>query len=197
MKIKLLLLLLFANANAIFAQDAYIGEIKLFPINFSPRGWAPCNGQMLAIQQNSALFSLLGTTYGGNGTTTFALPDLRGRVVVGEGPDYSLGQTSGAESVVLSTSNTAHSHTIAVKVNTTVASSQTPLNGNSIGVAKMDVNGANIPVLGFNTSVPNILLAQDATSTVGSSQPLSLSVLQPTLGIQYMIAIQGIFPPQN
>src|SRR5436853_2894344 len=98
----------------------YLGEIRLFPYNFAPRGWALCNGQILSIAQNTALFSLLGTTYGGNGQTTFALPDLRGRVPIssGQGPgltNYTLGEVGGNETVSLNVNqNAAHSHLASV-----------------------------------------------------------------------------------
>ena len=99
-------------------SDPFIGELRLLPVQFCPRGWAFCNGQILPISQNTALFSLLGTTYGGNGQTTFALPDLRGRVPVysGQGPglsSYDLGQVGGTESVTLNLNQTpAHNHLV-------------------------------------------------------------------------------------
>lgn len=195
MKIKILLLLLFANANVILAQDFYLGEIKLFPLSFNPTGWVSCNGQILPINQNQALYAILGTTYGGNGVNTFALPDLRGRVVVGKSATNVLGQRTGQEFVPLTNNNTSHSHTAAIKVNSSVASVQSPSTGNAIGAAQMNVNGTDIPVLGFNSLVPNILLAQDATSIVGSSQPIN--VMQPIIALRYMIAIQGVFPFEN
>src|SRR5215210_3007874 len=92
-------------------MDEFIAIIKMFGFNFAPRGWAQCNGQIMSIAQDTALFSLLGTTYGGNGQTTFALPDLRGRVPVHQGPGFTLGQVGGSESVTLSTSQmTSHNH---------------------------------------------------------------------------------------
>src|SRR5919109_3928213 len=97
-------------------SDPYVAEIRIFPFNFAPRGWAFCNGQLLPISQNTALFSLLGTTYGGNGQTTFALPDLRGRVPISssQGPglsNYDLGEIGGFESVTLTTNQLpAHTH---------------------------------------------------------------------------------------
>src|SRR5215207_9632471 len=99
-------------------SEPFIGEIRMFGGNFAPRGWAFCEGQLLSIAQNTALFSILGTTYGGNGTTTFALPDLRGRVPIqpGQGPGlspYTLGQMSGQENVTLLITNIpAHTHTL-------------------------------------------------------------------------------------
>src|SRR3954468_23228168 len=99
-------------------SEPFLGEIRMFGGNFAPRGWAFCNGQILSIAQNTALFSLLGTTYGGNGQTTFGLPDLRGRVAVsaGQGPglsNYSLGELAGSESVTLTSANMpAHNHSV-------------------------------------------------------------------------------------
>src|SRR5271156_2604453 len=92
-------------------SNPFLGQITLFPYNFAPYGWALCNGQLLSISQNTALFSLLGTTYGGDGITTFALPDLRGRVSVSSGSNYSLGERGGVESLTLNANQIpAHSH---------------------------------------------------------------------------------------
>ncbi|MGC4087610.1 MAG: tail fiber protein [Polyangiaceae bacterium] len=115
-------------------MEPFIGMIIVFAGNFAPRGWALCNGQLLPIAQNTALFSILGTTYGGDGRTTFALPDLRGRVPVhpGQGPglsNYSLGQVSGTETVTLTTQNLpAHTHTFAPSCATTIPNAESPAN---------------------------------------------------------------------
>src|SRR6478736_5724856 len=118
MKNKYFLVLLFLLAKPLFAQDPFVGEIRLFAGTFAPKGWAFCNGQLMSISQNTALFSLLGTTYGGDGKTTFALPDLQGRLPMhfGQGPGLSnrdLGEKAGSETVALTTSQMPlHGHTV-------------------------------------------------------------------------------------
>ena len=116
--IILVFLVSILNSSTIYAQDPYIGEIRLVAFNFAPQGWALCNGQILPISQNQALFVLLGTTYGGNGVTTFALPDLRGRAPIhaGQGPglsNYSLGQIGGTETNIMTVAQMPrHSHAV-------------------------------------------------------------------------------------
>lgn len=169
----------------------FLGMIAMFGFNFAPRGWAFCNGQILPIAQNTALFSLLGTTYGGNGQTTFALPDLRGRVPVGQfqGPglsDYSLGQVAGSETVTLiSTQIPAHTHTL--NGITEAGTSATPT-GNL---------PANTGALDKEYGTPGTLTAMGAQAigNTGGSQPHSN--IQPYLAINYCIALQGIFPSRN
>jgi len=156
------------------------------PYNFAPRGWAFCNGQLLPINQNQALFSLLGTTYGGNGQTTFALPDLRGRVAnsSGQGPgmaDYSLGERAGAESVTLTINELpTHSHTASAAGNATDPSP-----------------AANLPAVQKGHQIyapaPGSALAADTVAPRGGSQPHNN--MQPYLCINYVIALQGSFPP--
>ena len=141
-------------------MDEYLGMIKIFAGNFAPRGWAFCSGQILSIHQNTALFSLLGTTYGGNGQTTFALPDLRGRapIAFGQGPDlssYALGETGGVEKVTLLTTEIP-AHTHALNVSNTNAGVAVPTNLNSIA-APVDVNGD--AVSGYSAAAPNTQLS--------------------------------------
>ena len=188
----LVLFITILTSNLSVAQDNYIGEIKMFAGNFAPNGWAFCDGQLLPIAQNTALFSLLGTTYGGNGTTTFALPDLRGRVAMhaGNGPGLSpraLGQQSGVENTTLTISNLPpHSHTVA-------------LNANS------DLGTSNIPTDNFpaNTSTLDKEYATTATTTMGSTTTssmgsgVSFSNMQPYIVVRFIIALQGIYPTQN
>src|ERR1700677_1019887 len=117
------------------ATQPYLGEIRAFSFNFNPRNWQPCNGQLLSIQQNQALFSILGTTYGGNGTTNFALPDLRGRAPIGVGPGpnlppVNLGDSRGAATVTLVANNMpAHNHTIGCDSNAADTTVLSPANG--------------------------------------------------------------------
>lgn len=167
--------------------DPFVGEIRIFAGNFAPTGWAMCNGQLLPISQNIALFMLLGTAYGGNGSSTFALPDLQGRVPmqVGQGPgltDRLRGQKVGAEAHALTLPElAAHIHTLG-------ASSA---NGTSdqVAGAAMARSPAAIPqyASSFDTT-----LAPEAVSTSGGTQPHNN--MQPYLALNFIIALQGVFP---
>ena len=165
--------------------EPFLGSILLFGGNFAPRGWAFCNGQLLPINQNTALFSLLGTTYGGNGQTTFALPDLRGRTPIhfGQGPglsNYSEGEMGGAESVTLiSTQMPAHQHT------------QPASNGDE-GTNRP--NGA-VPARGGVYTPASDGSALAPTTIAGGNQPHENSA--PFLALNYIIALEGIFPSRN
>jgi len=176
-------------------SDPFIGEIRMFAGNFAPRGWALCNGQLLPISQNTALFSILGTTYGGNGQTTFGLPDLRGRVALhpGQGPGlspYTLGEQGGSESVTLLTTNMP-AHTHMVNASTTNATAPAPTNG--ILASPLDSNaGAG---LGYVTTSPNTQMAPNSIAPSGGSQPHENR--QPYNCVNYIIALQGIFPSRN
>jgi microcystin-dependent protein len=170
------------------AFDGYLGEIMLFGGNFAPRGFALCNGQLLSISQNTALFSLLGTTYGGNGQTTFALPNLQGRVVLhqGQGPGLSprsMGQTGGelAHTLVLN-EMPAHAHT--VRVSSSAGTVVAP--GNTVIHAR---NAAQIPQWG--TTVDTALATAAMTSSGGGQPHMNM---QPYLALNYVICIQGQYP---
>jgi microcystin-dependent protein len=191
--------------------EAYIGEIRLFGFNFAPRGWMLCQGQTLSISSNTALFSLLGTTYGGNGTTTFNLPDLRGRVAVGQGNGpginpVDIGQIAGNNNVSLVQPNMpAHNHvvqataSVAIPALTTVGTAQAPSNttilaqptDSEVGaVVKLYANGpADTTLEPFNAAV------NGPTSIAGGSQPFDVS--NPYLGLNYAICTNGIFPSRN
>jgi len=175
-------------------SEPFIGEIKMFAGNFAPRGYAFCNGQLLSIAQNTALFSLLGTTYGGNGQTTFALPDLRGRVPLhaGQGPglsSYALGQQSGVESVsLLQTQIPAHTHS----VNASSAGPSPALASPTGNVLAAAARGAP-PI--FSPAAPNTTMRADMIAPTGGSQPHTN--IQPILAINFIIALQGIFPSRN
>jgi microcystin-dependent protein len=178
------------------ASQPYLGGIFLFAGNFAPRGYMLCQGQVLPIAQYTALFSILGTTYGGNGSTNFQLPDLRGRAPIGEGtgPGLSpvtLGQASGSQSVsILANNMPSHNHVI--NVSTAPATQNAPQN-NFIG-APQDAN-AN-PTGGFNTTATaGATLAPASVGLSGGSLPLGIQ--NPYLGLNYIIAIQGIFPSRN
>ena len=176
-------------------MDPFIGEIMMAGFNFAPRGWALCNGQTLAISQNTALFSLLGTNYGGNGTTTFALPDLRGRTPIqqGQGPGLSsrqVGETGGVENVTL-ISTEIPSHTHALKATTASATTAAPA-------------GAIWAVSGSRRSTTNLYTNAAGAGAVMNSQvlaPVGSSVphnnMPPYLAVNFCIALQGIFPARN
>jgi len=179
-------------------SNVYLGQIVMFGGNFAPRGFAFCNGQLLAIQQNAALFSLLGTYYGGNGQTNFALPNLQSRlpVHVGQGPglsNYVIGQSSGSSSVtVLSTSTPSHSH--AFNATTATATSKTIAANLLPGQPTTSRTFYTQPVTGQPPPVPEALAAQ-VCGPSGGSQPHSN--LMPSLCITFLIALQGIFPSRN
>jgi microcystin-dependent protein len=177
------------------ATQPFIGEIFLFAGNFAPRNYALCNGQLLAISQNTALFSILGTTYGGNGTTTFALPDLRDRMPLhmGQGPGLSsrvLGQTGGASSVTLTVAQLpAHVHPL--------TASGTPGNSASPSAARASVSGARSIETEIWKASPSatVNMAPNALGNTGSGQ--AHENRSPYLGVNYCIALVGIFPSRN
>jgi microcystin-dependent protein len=162
----------------------YLSEIKLFSLNYVPKGWAECNGQFLPINQNQALFSLLGTRYGGNGQTTFALPDLRGRVPIHFGNVHNLGETGGTESVTLTT-QTMPAHTHFVHGSTVASGGSDNPTGRFLGSAS---NLYHTPV-GLTTMNPGTI------GNAGGSQPHENR--QPYLTLTFGIALQGIFPSRN
>ncbi len=183
--------LMFCFTMPLMAQEPFIGEIKMFAGNFAPRNFALCNGQLLQISQYQALFSLLGTTYGGDGRTTFGLPDLRGRAPIhfGTGPglsDKRLGQKGGQESVALTVNNLpAHNHTAQLNADSTVATSDKP--GNGLPAR----NAGSTPQYGdtVNTALNTAAVTVDNT---GGNAPHTN--MQPYLTINYIIALQGIYP---
>ena len=169
--------------------EPFIGEISMFAGNFAPRGWALCEGQLLPISQYSALFSILGTTYGGDGRTTFALPDLRGRVPMhpGNGPglsNYRLGQKGGAESATITILNLpAHNHPIQAS---TAAANANEATGNVMG------NAIGMPGL-YSSNAPDSQMKP--TGNKGGSQPFDIR--QPYQCVNYIIALQGVFPSRS
>ena len=169
----------------------FVGEIQMFAGTFAPKGWALCDGQLLPISQNTALFSLLGTTYGGNGQTNFALPDLRGRAPLQPGAaaglsPYDLGQAGGDETVTLVTSQIpGHSHSLNGKA--TAATTGAPA-GDLL--AKTDVNAATALI--YRPSGTSAQLNPQAIAPTGGTQPHNN--MQPYLTVNFVIALQGIFP---
>jgi len=172
-------------------MEAFIASIILFGGNFAPRGWALCQGQILSIAQNKALFSLLGTTYGGNGQTTFALPDLQGRVPIqqGQGPGlsrYNLGQTGGTEATTLPSQNMpAHSHSMN-------AVSEAGNVGAPAG-ASLAATGTLDPE--YRVGGTPVGMAATSIGPTGGNQPFS--IMQPYLALNYIIAVEGIYPSRN
>jgi microcystin-dependent protein len=175
-------------------SDPFIGEIKIVPFNFAPQGWADCNGQLLSIAQNSALFSLLGTNYGGNGTTTFALPDLRGRFPTheGQGPGLSprsLGEVSGAEYHTLQTTQMpAHNHTAALLAHGGEGDRSDPS-----GAYPARAEEPLQPYGGSTTTPMGAGGVQ--VGVAGNSQPVGH--MPPYLCLRFIIALQGIYPSRS
>jgi microcystin-dependent protein len=171
--------------------DPFVAEIRVFGFNFPPKGWAFCDGQLLPISQNTALFSLLGTTYGGNGVSTFALPDLQGRVPMhpGQGPGLSLhdlGEQNGTDYVTLLQSELpAHGHVL--NANGGFGNRTSPA-GNSLARTS-----GTVPYAAAGT--PGVSLHATALAPVGGDQPHNN--LQPYLTLNFCIALQGVFPPRT
>ncbi len=171
--------------------EPFLGEIKIFAGNFAPRGYALCQGQLLAISQNSALFSLLGTTYGGDGITTFALPDLRGRIPIGQGQgpglsDRTIGEQGGTPTVTVAAAAMPF-HTHGVACSTAAGTATAP--------------GGNFWAANANTGLP-----QFATTSNSSMNPAAVSIaggnqphanMMPFLAIHFIIALEGIYPSRN
>lgn len=172
-------------------SSPFIGEIRLVGFNFPPLGWAQCDGQLLPISQNTALFSLLGTQFGGNGVSTFGLPDLRGRVPIhqGQGPGlspYVMGQMAGSENTTLLASQMpAHNHLI--NANTGGGTQASPANG----FPAVESTGTSLNY----AAAQDTTMAPPAVSIAGGNQPFSN--VQPYLCVNFVIALQGIFPSRN
>jgi microcystin-dependent protein len=165
-------------------SNYYLSEIRLVSFNFAPKGWAFCNGQLLAINQNQALFSLLGTTYGGNGQNTFALPNLQGATPLHLGNGFVIGQTGGeVNHTVIASEMPAHSHQ-AYGVATTA--NLLPAASNALATSSGNP---------YSGSAPNTSLNSSSVSSAGGSQ--AHNNMPPYLVLNYVIALQGIFPSQN
>ncbi len=190
-------------------MEPMIGEVRNFAGNFAPRGWAFCEGQLLAISQNQALFSILGTTYGGDGRTTFALPDLRGRVAIGPGtgpglPTYRLGERSGTPTVTLNqTQMPAHNHIATVQMtgqasvgtNAEPAGSGEPA-GNVLGESSSGIYNSSAAEAGeelggvTDTRTANVTILNNGGNQAHNN-------MQPYLAVYYIIALQGVFPSRS
>ena len=172
-------------------SDPFVAEIRIFGCDFAPTGWATCDGQLLPISQNTALFSLLGTFYGGDGESSFGVPDLRGRIPIhaGQGPgisqNYQLGETGGIESVTLTVSQIPnHTHTLIG--NSDIATDPTPTND------LLSTSSLLTPYVGI---APDSALAANAISPAGGSQPHDN--MMPFLCVSFIICLAGIFPSQT
>ena len=174
------------------ASDPFLGQIMCAGFNFAPRGWAELNGQLLSIAQNTALFALLGTQYGGNGTTTFALPDMRGRVLIhaGQGPGLTLrdqGEEAGAEQVTLNNSQLpAHTHTVTPQGSPSDATLVSPANGVPETKARTTL---------YAPGPGTVPMSPVLTSPAGSNAPVP--IMPPYLTVRCFIALVGIFPSRN
>lgn len=195
-------------------MDPFLGEIKMFAGNFAPRGWAFCQGQLMSIAQNNALFALLGTTYGGDGKTTFALPDLRGRGPIGFGTGSGLadvvqGEAGGVNDVTLLQSNMpmqqavipAQTVSVAIPAVEGDANAAAPSSGNVLAKS-FDSSGAGAAADIYSSDVPNtslkpfnVTVPQTSVNLGGASLPVS--VQNPYLGMNFIIALEGIFPSRN
>ena len=169
--------------------NQYLGEIRMFAGNFAPAGWALCNGQLLSLSANTALFSILGTTYGGNGTSTFALPNLQGRVAIHAGTGFStyvLGQQGGTENVTLIT-NQIPVHNHGVNCNTSGGTQASPASG----YPAVESTGTSLDYAAASNGTMNPAMIGNA----GGGQPHTN--IQPYLTVNFIIALQGIFPARN
>ena len=171
-------------------SDPFVAEIRIFPFNFAPKGWAFCDGQIMPISQNTALFSLLGTTYGGDGKSTFALPNLQGRAPMhpGQGPGLSLhdlGEEGGSDTVtLLATEMPAHSHTVNASNSDSI--DQSPEN---------ELLAGGVAVTPYGPAGTGVSMAPQSISVAGGGQPHNNLMLYLTLN--FCIALQGIFPPRT
>lgn len=172
-------------------MEAYIGQIILFAGNFAPKGWAFCNGQIMSIAQNQALFSLLGTTYGGNGTTTFALPDLRGRAPVHAGQggglsDVTLGEVYGnVQATILKPNLPPWGGAAAIQATNRAATTNDPT-GNLLAAGDEEI---------FSSEPPSATLSPASSVNPGGSQPIAVG--GPRLVINYIICLNGIYPSRS
>jgi len=174
-------------------SEPFLGEIRTFSFNFAPKGWALCNGQTLPINQNQALFSLLGTQYGGNGTTTFQLPNLQGRLALGMGGSFTIGEATGeATHTLVEAEMPAHNHAIAASVNGTSNATNIPSSAVVLGSGLS--SGAGTPAVSIYDSTAPVT-AMLSLGDAGGDQPHQN--LMPLTVLNYCIALQGIFPSRN
>ncbi|HVW95544.1 MAG TPA: tail fiber protein [Mucilaginibacter sp.] len=185
-------------------DSAFVAQISVFGFNFAPKGWAFCDGQLLPLSQNTALFSLLGTNYGGDGKSTFGLPDLQGRAAIGQGQgaglsEYFIGQTAGSStSTMINTEIPAHSHTVRVYTGSgTAGATGTASSSASLGTGPSTGSGPHaITTKLYATDVASHPVSLPlALTSGGSSSPRSN--MQPYITLNFCIAMQGVFPPRT
>lgn len=179
-------------------MDPYVGEIRMVGFNFAPNGWAFCNGQLMPINQYQVLFSLLGTAFGGNGTTTFGLPNLQGRVPINQGQGiglspYVIGQVGGSENVTL-LQNQMPAHNHQVNVNNLPGTQANPVGAILAEVNNGDGRQPNL-YPAYTTANPNGTMSPNAISLAGGNQPHPN--LQPYLCVNFIIALNGIYPSRG
>ncbi|MDA7425892.1 phage tail protein [Thalassococcus lentus] len=185
-----------ATVDKAAAQDAILGEVRTFGFNFCPRGWAEASGALLAINSNTALFSLLGTTFGGDGRTTFGLPDMRGRSALGLGTGPGLGnvvwgQRGGVESVVLNTAQLpAHNHSLNA---TNTAADQKRPNGDILAWPDVSIDGTPLNIYGNGTA--EVQMESNSIGITGNNAPVSIR--DPYIGMIHCIATEGVYPSRS
>jgi microcystin-dependent protein len=166
----------------------YVGEIRMFAGNFAPAGWMFCEGQLLPISEYETLFNLIGTTYGGDGQSTFALPDLRGRIPLHQGNGFILAETGGAEEITLTVSQIpAHSHPFLATQN--AAAGTSPSNTQTVGIAALPT------ITPYGSDAPKSTAHPSSVTSIGGSQPHNN--FQPYLCVDFIISLFGIFPSQT
>ena len=193
-------------------MEGTIGEIRMFAGNFAPRNWTFCDGQLLPINSYQAVFSIVGTTYGGDGRTTFAVPDLRGRAPIHEGQgaglsDRRLGSRSGTEFTTLTQANLPpHTHTAtggggSIQVSSAEADSHTPSNGNSIAAPRTSAGRGYSDTLGFNNSTPDVTLntgSGGGSVTIGNTgSGTQFNNMQPYLTVNFILCLEGVYPSRS
>ncbi|MCP5417392.1 MAG: phage tail protein [Chromatiaceae bacterium] len=176
-------------------SEPFLAEVRIFGFNFSPRGWALCDGQILPINQNQSLYSLLGNTYGGDGRTSFALPDLRGRTPLHAGDGITLGQRGGEETHALTPGEIPQHTHVPVKGVTISTAASTTQNGNLL--ANTDVGGGRGGSSITPYAAPNNLVSLHPSSVANTGAGQGHNNMQPYLVVNYCIALQGLFPSRN
>jgi microcystin-dependent protein len=188
------------NQITIYIMEEYLGMIKLFAGNFAPRGWADCNGQLLQIQRFMNLYTLLETTYGGDGVETFGLPNLMGRVPVGlgqlDGNVYSAGVTGGKDKQALTLKHMpAHNHNVKLNMSTAVGDTGTPAADVVLGVPNYPDGRGSANSSLYNKAVPDVVnTSMVAIDPAGEATPDAIDLRQPYMGMRYIICVEGIYP---